>query len=237
MDNGAEKEAQRRVIKRYSNRKLYDTRDSRYVTLLQIAEMVRAGEDVQIIDNTTKEDKTEVTLALAISEELKTKPRAVPLGSLRTLIQEQGEKLLTSLREGAIGRLIPTPSGDKEGAAEEAGAEPAVETTAEATSAPHHRPGLADIVASSRQTFEEWQHTIDERIRTVIPGLAELMTMPAEMRRLAQRVEALEARLGAEPPVIGVEESPSSAPGDNSAAAPLPSSGSVEAARGDSVPS
>ena len=46
----------RRVIKRYSNRKLYDTRDSRYVTLQQIGEMVRAGEEVQIIDNKTKEE-------------------------------------------------------------------------------------------------------------------------------------------------------------------------------------
>ena len=43
------------VIKRYSNRKLYDTKDSRYVTLLQIAEMVRGGEEVQIIDNNTKD--------------------------------------------------------------------------------------------------------------------------------------------------------------------------------------
>ena len=64
-------EKPRRVIKRYSNRKLYDTKDSRYVTLQQIGEMVRAGEEVQIIDNATKEDKTEVTLALIISEELK----------------------------------------------------------------------------------------------------------------------------------------------------------------------
>src|SRR5205823_750717 len=65
---------ERRVIKRYSNRKLYDTKDSRYVTLLQIAEMIRANEDVQIIDNATKEDKTDVTLALIISEELKARP-------------------------------------------------------------------------------------------------------------------------------------------------------------------
>ena len=61
----------RRVIKRYSNRKLYDTKDSRYVTLLQIAEMVRGGEEVQIIDNNTKEDLTEVTLAQIIYEEKK----------------------------------------------------------------------------------------------------------------------------------------------------------------------
>ncbi|HOT11234.1 MAG TPA: polyhydroxyalkanoate synthesis regulator DNA-binding domain-containing protein, partial [Polyangiaceae bacterium] len=43
MDNTGDKQEPRRVIKRYSNRKLYDTRDSRYVTLLQIAEMVRHG--------------------------------------------------------------------------------------------------------------------------------------------------------------------------------------------------
>lgn len=238
MDNGAEKEAKRRVIKRYSNRKLYDTRDSRYVTLLQIAEMVRAGEDVQIIDNTTKEDKTEVTLALAISEELKTKPRAVPLGSLRTLIQERGEKLLSSLREGAIGRLIPSPPGEKDGTGEETTTEPVVETSPESSSTIDHRRGLADIVASSRQTIEEWQHAIDERIRTVIPGLSELMMMPAEMKRLAQRIEALEARLGAEAPAAGAEDAPSpgTTPIDNSPS-PLPPSGSVEAVRGDSVPS
>ena len=52
-----------RLIKRYANRKLYDTRDSRYVTLQQIAELVRDGEDVKIIDNKSKEDLTNVTLA------------------------------------------------------------------------------------------------------------------------------------------------------------------------------
>lgn len=75
-----------RVIKRYGNRKLYDTLGSRYVTLHQIADMVRAGEDVQIIDNLTKEDKTEVTLALIISEELKERPSTIPLETLRALI-------------------------------------------------------------------------------------------------------------------------------------------------------
>lgn len=79
--------AERRVIKRYSNRKLYDTKDSRYVTLLQIAEMIRANEDVQIIDNATKEDKTDVTLALIISEELKARPRGIPLATLKALIR------------------------------------------------------------------------------------------------------------------------------------------------------
>src|SRR4051794_32641264 len=107
METSGTGEKPRRVIKRYSNRKLYDTKDSRYVTLQQIGEMVRAGEEVQIIDNATKEDKTEVTLALIISEDLKSQLRSVPLGTLRDLIQERGERLLSQLREGPIGRLIP----------------------------------------------------------------------------------------------------------------------------------
>ena len=43
----------RRVIKRYSNRKLYDTTDSKYVTLLELADLIRAGEEVQVIDTST----------------------------------------------------------------------------------------------------------------------------------------------------------------------------------------
>jgi polyhydroxyalkanoate synthesis repressor PhaR len=99
----------RRVIKRYSNRKLYDTKDSRYVTLLQIAEMVRGGEEVQIIDNNTKEDLTEVTLAQIIYEEQKQKAssRNVPLQTLKELIHQRTEKVLGDLRESPLGRLIP----------------------------------------------------------------------------------------------------------------------------------
>src|SRR5215510_1813089 len=97
----------RRVIKRYSNRKLYDTKGSTYVTLLQIAEMIRDGEEVEIIDNATKEDKTDVTLALIISEELRTKPRAIPLSTLKALVRHGGERLLNQLRTGPIGKLMP----------------------------------------------------------------------------------------------------------------------------------
>ncbi|MBI5534998.1 MAG: polyhydroxyalkanoate synthesis regulator DNA-binding domain-containing protein [Deltaproteobacteria bacterium] len=215
MDNGAEKDATRRVIKRYSNRKLYDTRDSRYVTLLQIAEMVRGGEDVQIIDNTTKEDKTEVTLALAISEELKTRPRAVSVGSLRTLIQERGEKLLTSLRDGPIGRLIPAP-GAPEGAKPEENPEEVEASSDQAAAAKAGAPegspqkhegrsGLAELLATSTHTIHQWQQAMDERIRAVIPGLKEHMDLQAEVRRLAQRVEALEAHVGVTAKVAAVE--------------------------------
>ena len=76
-----------RVIKRYSNRKLYDTRDSRYVTLQQIGEMVRNREDVQIIDNKTKRQVVGVAIHYAGTGEKKrlgmfvTVPLGIFLGS------------------------------------------------------------------------------------------------------------------------------------------------------------
>jgi polyhydroxyalkanoate synthesis repressor PhaR len=189
----------RRVIKRYSNRKLYDTKDSRYVTLQQIGEMVRAGEEVQIIDNATKEDKTEVTLALIISEDLKSQPRSVPLGTLRDLIQERGERLLNQLREGPIGRLIPhSGEGGEEGVAPEnaeaavPGAPGSAISEAEKAAA---KGRLSGIVESSKQTLEAWQHTIDERIRAVLPMVGHFRDLQNEVKRLAQRVDELEVKL------------------------------------------
>lgn len=89
-----------RIIKRYANRKLYDTRASRYVTLPQIAELVRDGEDVQIIDNTSKENLTDVTLAQIVFEEQKHKRSEGPgRGTLQDLIRKSSERLVTQSRE------------------------------------------------------------------------------------------------------------------------------------------
>jgi polyhydroxyalkanoate synthesis repressor PhaR len=172
---------QKRVIKRYSNRKLYDTKDSRYVTLLQIADMVRAGEDVQIIDNATKEDKTDVTLALIISEELKARPRGIPLATLKALIRQRGEKILSQLREGPIGKLMPKEPG-AEGEEQEQAEEDDMNKDAQSR-------GL-------RATLEQWQHTIDERIRAVLPNFSAFRELQSEMRKLSERLDDLEKRLG-----------------------------------------
>lgn len=181
----------RRTIKRYSNRKLYDTRQSRYVTLLQIAEMVRAGEDVQIIDNATKEDKTDVTLALIISEELKARPRAIPLATLKALIRHRGGKLLTQLRESPIGRLMP-PRDETLGVEHAIGVEAPISDTAmtaEDAQVSKEQPGAL------RRTIEQWQHTIDERIRTVVPHFGAIQELQGEIQQLARRLEELEKRL------------------------------------------
>lgn len=179
----------RRTIKRYSNRKLYDTRQSRYVTLLQIAEMVRAGEDVQIIDNATKEDKTDVTLALIISEELKARPRAIPLATLKALIRHRGGKLLTQLRDSPIGRLMPRDEGDEQHESPTDAFEDS--PNPEDSHVSKEQPGAL------RRTLEQWQHTIDDRIRAVVPhfSASALQDLQGEVQQLSKRLEELEKKL------------------------------------------
>lgn len=88
-----------RLIKRYSNRKLYDKARSKYVTLDDIAQMVKAGEDVRIIDNDSQEDLTSVTLTQIIFEEEKAN-RRVPLKMLREIIIHLGGGTLNDWWDG-----------------------------------------------------------------------------------------------------------------------------------------
>jgi polyhydroxyalkanoate synthesis repressor PhaR len=90
-----------RVIKRYSNRKLYDTDSSKYVTLEEIARMIKAGDEVVIIDNKTKDDLTAITLTQIIYEEEKRKSR-MPLGMLRQMITSSGDALQTFLDKQVV---------------------------------------------------------------------------------------------------------------------------------------
>lgn len=60
-----------RLIKRYSNRKLYDTVNKSYITLTNIQNMVKEGEQIQIIDNENGEDITAITLSQIIAEQTK----------------------------------------------------------------------------------------------------------------------------------------------------------------------
>jgi polyhydroxyalkanoate synthesis repressor PhaR len=167
--------ADARVIKRYANRKLYDTRESRYVTLPQIAELVRSGEDVQIIDNRTKENLTSVTLAQIIYESEKSAEASSRQGvkTLRDLIQLGGEKLMAHFREGPVGRFIPRAQDMAE---------------------LRDRPRKA--VAPAVEALEELHRRADEKMRTLIGSvLAPLRELASEVTRLQTRIEELEARL------------------------------------------
>jgi polyhydroxyalkanoate synthesis repressor PhaR len=211
------KAAAERIVKRYANRKLYDTRASRYVTLAQIAELIRAGEEVRIVDNTTKEDLTDVTLAQIIFEEQKSSQKRQTNQTLRELISQRTENVLSSLREGPIGRLIPgvrdsskdmdridevenaqtnegvspgAVTGQENGApTNETGPARATNATGDAEEVPKWSPRSG--LALAKLTLEDFQQRMDERISALIPWA----DLERKVHALEKRVEELETQL------------------------------------------
>lgn len=92
------------LIKRYPNRKLYDTDAKQYITLDGIAELIRKGEEVHVIDNETGEDLTPITLTQIIFELEKKQNGFLPRSLLNDLIQVGGDRL-SSLQRNISERI------------------------------------------------------------------------------------------------------------------------------------
>ncbi len=78
------------LIKKYENRRLYDTTNSRYVNLDEVAQMLQRDEDVQVVDATTGEDITRLILTQIIVEDAKTTNSDFPLDVLRQMVIASG---------------------------------------------------------------------------------------------------------------------------------------------------
>lgn len=83
------------IIKRYPNRKLYDTSAKQYVSLDNIADLIRRGEEVQVVDHATGEELTTLILMQIIVEQEKQQSGFLPLTVLTGLIQAGGNTLAT----------------------------------------------------------------------------------------------------------------------------------------------
>jgi len=79
------------LIKKYGNRRLYDTAGSRYVNLDDIAALIRQGKEIRVVDAKTGQDRTRITLTQIITEDAKGKPTGLPLELLRRLIMASDE--------------------------------------------------------------------------------------------------------------------------------------------------
>ncbi len=79
------------TIKKYSNRRLYDTDDSRYITLEELTDRIKRGIDVRIIDAKSGEDLTQATLVQIVLETRAAKLLPVPL--LARMIRMQDDAL------------------------------------------------------------------------------------------------------------------------------------------------
>ena len=113
-----------RLIKRYESRKLYDTEESRYVSLDQIADWVRRGQEVRVVDNASSEDVTAQTLTQVILEEGRNGEIRISSELMHELVRF-GEKAWTSgvehvqngvdrVVQASIDRLAPVRQARKE---------------------------------------------------------------------------------------------------------------------------
>lgn len=131
-----------KIIKRYQNRKLYDTQQSCYVTLDDIAKMIRLSEDVMVIDNKTKNDITAATLTQIIFESEKKAAAYAPLFTLREIIQNGNGSI-----SGYLAKLgaFPADYAEKQAQTQSALA--------------------AEIAAqASKASYDSVKQTLDERV-------------------------------------------------------------------------
>jgi polyhydroxyalkanoate synthesis repressor PhaR len=185
-----------RIIKRYANRKLYDTEHSRYVTLDQISEMIRAGDDVKIVDNKTKEDLTTVTLAQIIFEEEKKQRSFLPLGAMRNIIQSGGEWFAEAQRR--VQSILPGKRGHSDEPLPE---EPPTGDAAvdEAAAKKRSLAVLREWVDQSKHRLDDWQKQVDEKIRGAVETIQHSINpwagVQKDVRSLADRIAELESKL------------------------------------------
>ncbi|MBI2115632.1 MAG: hypothetical protein HYT85_11180 [candidate division NC10 bacterium] len=104
------------VIRRYANRKLYDVQESRYVTLEELEELIRMGKEISVVDATSGDDLTSVTLAQIILEIERNRRAALPTAFLHQLIKH-GETwqdfVQTSLRASMEGIITSQREADR----------------------------------------------------------------------------------------------------------------------------
>lgn len=188
-------DTRQRVIKRYPNRKLYDTEQSCYVTLEEIAAMVKAGVDVRIIDNKTSEDITSVTLAQVLFEEEKKKKSILGLNLLRKLIQDGQDLVQRGLTEAQD--QINQVRDETEKQLQKVFTRSDVKL--------EDMKGLVSEFLSTRQrNLETFQKSLDERIRYWIDrvqqdqdnGANDRESIENEIRSLRERLAQLEDKLG-----------------------------------------
>ena len=168
------------LVKRYANRKLYNTQTSRYITLKGIAELIDAGEDVRVIDNETGEDITNVALSQILVDHERSSS-----GSSRTMLSELisrgGDALYGALRRGV---------GDASEGIE--GLQHNLRKIVKDRERDASR--LGEWIAVATPDFERVVQAAMERVFKLLdlPRRADIEALNANLRRVADAVESLQ---------------------------------------------
>ena len=186
-----------RLIKRYGNRKMYDTHASRYVTLDGVAELVRSGDDLRIIDNDSGEDLTAVTFAQIIFEEEKRENGLLGLPALRWIIQQGGEALQDLLSSVDRGReALGSVRELAEKRMKQLTRPPAAPPSAGGRGRAGGRGLLNEILELPQKQLEQLQQRIDAQVRASLERVAGHPAFQNELRRIERNIKGLERQLG-----------------------------------------
>ncbi|CAN5548897.1 polyhydroxyalkanoate synthesis regulator DNA-binding domain-containing protein [soil metagenome] len=182
------------LIKRYPNRKLYDTEAKRYVTLDQLTALIQQGADVQVVDHESGEELTSLTLAQIILEQEKKRAGFLPLNLLTDLIRSGGstlEQVLHAVQENLGGALNPRENGQ--------------ELVAQSESQ------IGKLLEQGKLSLEQAQALlkVDERIANVlhrlnVPTHDDVVDLQMQVAALNEKLATL---LAAQPPEPEVEKS------------------------------
>ena len=171
------------VIKRYANRKLYDTRASRYITLSQISNLVEAGEVVQILDRESGEDITQMTLAQVFVDNRRKRPGTPPIDGLKDAFQNASEQVRRQIADPVSN--IKQTFGQSVNRLLKTGEERATET----------RDVFQTWISEQTQLFEDTQRRFEERLRTVSSRMDDYRGLREQLDALQAEVKALKARV------------------------------------------
>jgi polyhydroxyalkanoate synthesis repressor PhaR len=205
------------LIKRYANRKLYNTQTSRYITLKGIAELIEQGEKVTVVDNETGDDITSVALSQILVDTERSNG-AVPQTLISQILERGGDVLYQALRRGVddatggledlqekMRRMVEfTERGrarSPRSSTSEESAERGESKTSEEGSSQRERQRMSDWVAFASPDFDHLVQGAVERVFKLLdlPRRSDIEQLNARLDRLATAMEALDAHQAKNP--------------------------------------
>jgi polyhydroxyalkanoate synthesis repressor PhaR len=184
-----------RLIKRYGNRKMYDTEASRYIKLDGVADLVRAGEEIRIVDNDTHEDITALIFAQIIFEEEKRNNGLLELPVLRWIIHQGGatvQEILSGVDRGRVALENVRELAEK---GVKQLLHPIEAGRAGSKTRGVGRRLLDDLLEAPQKQLEQLQHRIDAQMRASVERITAHPAIQKELRRLEANVKSLERQL------------------------------------------
>lgn len=194
------------TIKRYPNRKLYNTDTKRYITLDGIATLIKEGQEIIVLDHTNGDDLTSLTLSQIIFEQEKKQTGFLPRSVLTTLIQAGGETI-GSIRKSVVAPLqfLSPVEGEIDRRLQE------LVKTGEIAREESIRIRNQLIgkswsgISAWLPNTENWEEALEKRN---IPATDELKTLFAQLDTLIGRIESLVPEEAADADEVVEEEIP-----------------------------